>query len=145
MCADQMMKGGEMYCKPCDVGSFDWDAFKCSASLASEGRAFNSYCQSNLLPPDGCQCDDVFEDSDLMGYVKADQVYFGRGSVRIRVSHRVLIQTSHFMNSSLLFLDPTFLELQLHSCLGGINRCPSNLLSTTRLGCYQRRVRMGCR
>lgn len=81
MCADQIISGGETYCKPCDVGSFDWDAFKCSASLASEGRAFNSYCQSNLLPPDGCQCDDVFEDPSMEGYVKADQVYFGRGSV----------------------------------------------------------------
>lgn len=56
---------------------------KCSASLASEGRAFNSYCQSNLLPPDACQCDDVYEEENpsLAGYVKADRVYFGRGSV----------------------------------------------------------------
>jgi len=83
MCADQIIHGGETYCKPCDVGSFDWDTMKCSASLASEGRAFNSYCQSNLLPPDGCECDDVYENPEIEGYVKADQVYFGRGSVSI--------------------------------------------------------------
>ena len=83
MCADQITHGGETYCKPCDSGSFDWDNFKCPASLASEGRAFNSYCQSNLLPPDACECDDVYEDDEMKGYVKADQVYFGRGSVSL--------------------------------------------------------------
>ncbi len=86
MCADQIIRGSETYCKPCDVGSFDWDTMKCSASLASEGRAFNGYCQSNLLPPDACMCDDVYEEEgDLAGYVKADKVYFGRGSVSIFV------------------------------------------------------------
>ena len=85
MCADQITHGGETYCKPCDSGSFDWDNFKCPASLASEGRAFNSYCQSNLLPPDACECDDVYEDDEMKGYVKADQVYFGRGSVRLYI------------------------------------------------------------
>lgn len=34
------------------------------ASLASEGCAFNKYCQSNLLPPEGCTFDDVYERSD---------------------------------------------------------------------------------
>ena len=89
MCADRQEVGGEVYCKPCDVSSFDWATFKCGASLASEGRAFNSYCQSNLLPPEGCQCDDVYERSDkgpMAGYVKADQVYFGRGSIQVCMS-----------------------------------------------------------
>lgn len=86
MCADRQEAGGEVYCKPCDSSSFDWTTFKCGASLASEGRAFNNYCQSNLLPPEGCQCDDVYERSDkgpMAGYVKADQVYFGRGSIQL--------------------------------------------------------------
>lgn len=86
MCADRQEAGGEVYCKPCDSSSFDWTTFKCGASLASEGRAFNNYCQSNLLPPEGCQCDDVYERSDqgpMAGYVKADQVYFGRGSIQV--------------------------------------------------------------
>ena len=86
MCADHITQSSETYCKPCDASSFDWDTFTCRASLASEGRAFNSYCQSNLLPPDGCECDDVFEEEGVGmeggGYVKADDVYFGRGSVR---------------------------------------------------------------
>ncbi|KAK1733879.1 chitinase [Skeletonema marinoi] len=64
MCADQKFVGGEMYCKPCDMSGFDWETFTCTGeSLASEGRAFNGYCQSNLLPPDGCECDDVYEAS----------------------------------------------------------------------------------
>ena len=81
MCADHQIHSSETYCKPCDASSFDWETFTCRASLASEGRAFNSYCQSNLLPPDGCECDDVFEVEGMEGYVKADSVYFGRGSV----------------------------------------------------------------
>ena len=32
-------------------------------SLASEGRPLNGYCQSNLLPPEGCECDDMYERS----------------------------------------------------------------------------------
>jgi hypothetical protein len=92
MCADNIELGGEVYCKPCDIAGFDWEAFKCTGeSLASEGRPFNGYCQSNLLPPDGCECDDVYElqqssgnnDTLLAGYVKANQVYFGRGSIQI--------------------------------------------------------------
>ena len=87
MCADKLEVGGEVYCKPCDMSGFDWTTFKCTgASLASEGRAFNGYCQSNLLPPDGCECDDIYEVSStgqLAGYVKADQVYFGRGAIQL--------------------------------------------------------------
>lgn len=87
MCADQKFVGGEMYCKPCDMSGFDWETFTCTAeSLASEGRAFNGYCQSNLLPPDGCECDDVYEvssDGEMEGYVKADKVYFGRGAIQL--------------------------------------------------------------
>jgi len=88
MCADRIEMGGEVYCRPCDAGSFDWDTMTCppGASLASQGRAFNSYCQSNLLPPEGCKCDDVYERSPngpMAGYVKANQVYFGRGSIQL--------------------------------------------------------------
>ncbi len=75
MCADSMEMGGEVYCKPCDSGSFDWEGMKCPVSMASEGRAFNGYCQSNLLPPEGCMCDDVFErEGQLQGYVKVSSV-----------------------------------------------------------------------
>ena len=88
MCADHLEMGGEIYCRPCDVSSFDWDTMTCppGASLASEGRAFNNYCQSNLLPPEGCKCDDVYERSDdgpMAGYVKANDVFFGRGSIQL--------------------------------------------------------------
>ncbi len=88
MCADTVTIGGEVYCRPCNVGSFDWDAMKCpdGASLASENRTFNSYCQSNLLPPEGCECDNVYERASsgpMAGYVKADEVYFGRGSIQL--------------------------------------------------------------
>ena len=89
MCADRVEAGGEVYCRPCDASSFDWDAMACPAhaSLASKGRAFNAYCQSNLLPPDGCECDDVYErasDGPMAGFVKANQIYFGRGSIQVR-------------------------------------------------------------
>ena len=87
MCADQKFVGGEMYCKPCDMSGFDWETFTCTGeSLASEGRAFNGYCQSNLLPPDGCECDDVYEvssDGEMAGFVKADKLYFGRGAIQL--------------------------------------------------------------
>ena len=88
MCADRLELGGEVYCRPCDVSSFDWENMKCpqGASLASEGRAFNNYCQSNQLPPDACGCDDVYErasEGPMAGYVKANQVYFGRGSIQL--------------------------------------------------------------
>mmetsp|Transcript_6132 Transcript_6132/g.12775 ORF Transcript_6132/g.12775 Transcript_6132/m.12775 type:complete len:409 (-) Transcript_6132:172-1398(-) len=89
MCADRVEMGGETYCKPCDAASFDWDDMTCPAGLASDGRPFNGYCQSNLLPPDGCACDDAYERGDgdenhpLAGYVAANEVYFGRGSIQL--------------------------------------------------------------
>lgn len=88
MCADPVEAGGEVYCRPCDSGSFDWENMTCPmyGSLASEGRAFNGYCQSNLLPPEGCECDDVYERSangTLAGYVRADSIYMGRGSIQL--------------------------------------------------------------
>lgn len=95
MCADQMEVGGEMYCKPCDMSGFDWETFKCTGGggLASEGQAFNGYCQSNLLPPDGCECDDVYEvssEGQMAGYIKADQVYFGRGAIQLSWSYNYI-------------------------------------------------------
>ena len=53
--------GGEVYCRPCNALLFDWDNMTCSryGSLASMGRPFNGYCQSNLLPLG----DDVYEQS----------------------------------------------------------------------------------
>lgn len=88
MCADHMEVAGEIYCRPCDSSSFDWDNMLCpeGASLASGGRPFNGYCQSNLLPPEGCACDDVYERMDkgpMAGYIKANEVYFGRGSIQL--------------------------------------------------------------
>ena len=88
MCADPIEAGGEVYCRPCDSSSFDWDNMTCPphGSLASEGRPFNGYCQSNLLPPGGCECDDVYERSPngtMAGYVRADSLYLGRGSIQL--------------------------------------------------------------
>jgi len=88
MCADHKIVANEVYCRPCDVSSFDWDNMTCpdGASLASQGRPFNGYCQSNLLPPEGCSCDDVYERMEkgpMAGYVKANEVYFGRGAIQL--------------------------------------------------------------
>jgi hypothetical protein len=59
MCADPIEAGGEVYCHPCDALLFNWDNMTCPryGSLASKGRPFNGYCQSNLLPLG----DDVYE------------------------------------------------------------------------------------
>ncbi len=88
MCGDAIEVGGEAYCRTCDAGSFDWDNMTCPphGSLASEGRPFNGYCQSNLLPPEGCECDNVYERSangTTAGYVRADSVHLGRGSIQL--------------------------------------------------------------
>ena len=88
MCADPIEAGGEVYCRPCDAASFDWTNMTCPThgSLASQGRAFNGYCQSNLLPPEGCECDDVYERSPngtMAGYIRADSIYMGRGSIQL--------------------------------------------------------------
>ncbi|KAL3800894.1 LOW QUALITY PROTEIN: hypothetical protein ACHAW5_002045 [Stephanodiscus triporus] len=88
MCADAMTLDGEAYCRPCDAGSFDWEGMTCPerGSLAGGGRPFNGYCQSNLLPPEGCECDDVHERSangTAAGYVRADSIFLGRGSIQL--------------------------------------------------------------
>ena len=59
------------------------------SSLASEGPSFNGYCQSNLLPLK----DDVYERSAngiLAGYVRADSIYMGRGSIQLSWNNNYL-------------------------------------------------------
>lgn len=131
MCADRQEAGGEVYCKPCDVSSFDWDTFKCGASLASEGRAFNNYCQSNLLPPEGCQCDDVYERSDkgpMAGYVKADEVYFGRGSIQVCMARYIVSLRNVFLHMNNSLASAAKLELQLYKGKRGSYRRSSDFL-----------------
>ena len=86
MCADPIEAGGEVYCRPCDALLFNWDNMTCPryGSLASKGRPFNGYCQSNLLPLG----DDVYEQSSnsngtMAGYVRANSLCLGRGSIEL--------------------------------------------------------------
>jgi hypothetical protein len=86
MCGDNVVSGeGEVYCKPCDSGSFDWDLKKCNGNgLVSGGTEFNEYCQPTSGPPEACGCGGgVGESGDLEGYVAAKHLFFGRGSIQL--------------------------------------------------------------
>ncbi|KAL7499060.1 hypothetical protein ACHAWT_008020 [Skeletonema menzelii] len=80
MCGDSKIVNGEVYCKPCDSGSYDWGTHKCSHSLASSA-GFSEYCQSSSKPPEACSCDTVQGGGD--GYVPAKEMFFGRGAIQL--------------------------------------------------------------
>ena len=86
MCADNLVVGGEVYCKPCDPGSFDWGTKKCNFSLVNGKGDFNEYCQPSSKPPEACHCGDGAGAADrgqLEGYVAASHLYFGRGAIQL--------------------------------------------------------------
>ncbi|KAL3809006.1 hypothetical protein ACHAXA_000286, partial [Cyclostephanos tholiformis] len=84
MCGDNIVVDGEVYCKPCDAGSFDWDHKVCSHGLVSGMSEFNEYCQPTSKPPEACQCGNgVGESGELEGYIAAKHLFFGRGSIQL--------------------------------------------------------------
>jgi len=84
MCADHKIIGDQVYCKPCDSGSFDWATFTCPQSLTSGEAEFNEYCQPESVPPEACNCGNgKGQTGDLEGYVKANDLFFGRGAIQL--------------------------------------------------------------
>jgi hypothetical protein len=84
MCADNKVVDDEVYCKPCDSGSFDWGTKTCNHSLVSGNSDFNEYCQPQSTPPEACPCGNgQGEGGDLEGYVAARHLFFGRGAIQL--------------------------------------------------------------
>eukprot|EP00804_Cyclotella_cryptica_P020277 CCRYP_015903-RA/>CCRYP_015903-RA protein AED:0.05 eAED:0.05 QI:474/1/1/1/1/0.9/10/478/2037 len=84
MCADHMTIGDQVYCKPCDSGSFDWSTFTCPQSLISGEAEFNEYCQPSSVPPEACNCGNgKSQTGELEGYVPAKDLFFGRGAIQL--------------------------------------------------------------
>ena len=75
---------GEVYCKPCDSESFDWETFKCDGvGLVGDGLTYNGYCNYVIEPPLACACEELqSEPPPLDGYVPANKVFFGRGAIQ---------------------------------------------------------------
>ena len=84
VCADNQVVDGEVYCKPCDSESFNWETFKCDGvGLAGEGLTYNGYCDYVIEPPIACACTELqSEPSPLDGYIPANKVFFGRGAIQ---------------------------------------------------------------
>lgn len=84
MCADNVVVDGEVYCKPCDTGSFDWELKICNHGLVTGTGDFNEYCQPESQPPEACSCGQGMGESEIEGYVAAKHLFFGRGSIQLR-------------------------------------------------------------
>jgi len=84
ICADNKIVDGEVYCKPCDAESFDWETFKCNGvGLVGDGLTYNGYCNYVIEPPLACACEELqSEPAPLDGYVAANKVFFGRGAIQ---------------------------------------------------------------
>lgn len=84
MCADHKTIGDQVYCKPCDSGTFDWASFTCPQSLISGEAEFNEYCQPESVPPEACNCGNgKGQTGELEGYVNANDLFFGRGAIQL--------------------------------------------------------------
>lgn len=84
MCADNVVVDGEVFCKPCDTGSFDWELKICNHGLVTGTSEFNEYCQPESQPPIACVCGQGMGESEIEGYVAAKHLFFGRGSIQLR-------------------------------------------------------------
>jgi len=84
VCADNQVVDGEVYCKPCDSESFDWENFKCNGvGLVGDGLTYNGYCNFVIEPPLACACEELqSEPPPLDGYIPANKVFFGRGAIQ---------------------------------------------------------------
>ena len=85
ICADNKVVDGEVYCKPCDSESFDWETFKCDGvGLVGDGLTYNGYCNYVIEPPLACACEELqSEPAPLDGYIPANKVFFGRGAIQV--------------------------------------------------------------
>jgi hypothetical protein len=84
MCADRKVVGDQVYCKPCDSGTFDWATFTCPQSLITGAKEFNEYCQPSSVPPEACNCGNgMGQTGDLEGHVPAKDLFFGRGAIQL--------------------------------------------------------------
>ena len=86
MCGDSKVVNGEVYCKPCDSGSFDWEMQKCAGDGLAAGGNFSEYCQPSSKPPEACSCNESVESIDD-GYVPAKELFFGRGAIQLSWSY----------------------------------------------------------
>lgn len=109
MCGDYKDVGGEIFCKPCDSESFDWETFKCNGpGLAGGGLTFNGYCDYTIMPPIACPCDgELVSDSegDLMGYIPASKVFFGRGAIQLSWNYNFRAASEALTGDSSTFCD----------------------------------------
>ena len=111
MCADHIVVGdpqyGDVYCKPCDPGSFDWTTKKCSHSLVSGNSNFNEYCQPSSKPPEACECGNGAGESggELEGYVSAKHLYFGRGAIQLSWNYNYIGASVALTGSANTFCD----------------------------------------
>ena len=107
MCADNKNLNGEVYCKPCDPGSFNWTTKKCSHSLVSGTSDFNEYCQPSSVPPEACKCGvgSGESSSELEGYVAAKHLYFGRGAIQLSWNYNYIGASVALTGSADTFCD----------------------------------------
>ena len=85
-CGDNMVVDGELYCVPCTSEKYDFGTHSCSVSMLENNQSYLDFCQPYTTPPKGCNCEYLkeVESSGLFeGHVKANDVFFGRGSIQL--------------------------------------------------------------
>lgn len=105
MCADNVVVDGEVFCKPCDTGSFDWELKVCNHGLVTGTSEFNEYCQPESEPPEACPCGNGVGESDREGYVAAKHLFFGRGSIQLSWNYNYIGASVALTGSAETFCD----------------------------------------
>ena len=107
VCADNKVVDGEVFCKPCDSESFNWETFKCDGvGLVGEGLTYNGYCNYVIEPPLACACEELqSEPAPLDGYVPANKVYFGRGAIQTSWNYNYRSASDALTGDSTTFCD----------------------------------------
>jgi len=105
ICGDNKDVNGEVYCKPCDTESFDWESFTCNGpGLAGPGAIYNGYCDYTIMPPIACPCDGELVGDDE-GYISASKVFFGRGAIQLSWNYNFRAASEALTGNSKTFCD----------------------------------------
>ncbi|KAL7533124.1 hypothetical protein ACHAXR_007722, partial [Thalassiosira sp. AJA248-18] len=101
-CGDNIEVDGELYCKPCSDDNYDYSTLTCAVSMLANDQSYMHFCQPETEPPNGCSCEYVKQveaSGPLEGRMKANDIFFGRGSIQL--SHNInYIRASASMTGS---------------------------------------------
>lgn len=83
-CGDTETINGEVFCKPCTSGAYDYGTHTCKQSTLEGGGQYTFGCSPSRSPPSACACSYQSGGSGTeAGRFNAEKGFFGRGAIQL--------------------------------------------------------------